>query len=126
MGFDADLSVCVAPCLRLSHGTQASQPPPIVNSNKTHISGLLVLAATAWLTGSAHAQDTQNNFGVEVINVATLSYNAGDDVATVETAPAIFTIRPPQTPATIEFFRHAPTATDPLVRAVNGLSLIHI
>ena len=91
-----------------------------MNRSNTHISGLLVLTATAWLAGSAHAQDTQNNFGAEVVNVATISFTVGQDVATVETAPAIFTIRPPQTPATIEFFRHTPTASDPLFRAVNG------
>ena len=63
-----------------------------MNRSNTHISGLLVLAATAWLAGSAHAQDTQNNFGAEVVNVATISFTVGQDVATVETAPAIFTI----------------------------------
>ncbi len=97
-------------------------PPQLVTRTTTHIPGLLVLAATAWLStaASADAQTAPNNYGTEVVNVATLTYTVGDNTATVETAPAVFTIRPPQTPAQIEFFRHAPTASDIIIRPING------
>lgn len=95
--------------------------------HNSHISGLLVLAATAWLGTAipANAQSTadvaaQNNFGAEVTNIATLTYTVGDATSTVETAPAVFIIRPPEAPAEIEFFRYAPTASNPITRAVNG------
>jgi len=95
-------------------------PPQFVTRPYTHIPGLLVFAATAWLSTSAAAQEAPNNFGAEVVNIATLSYTVGNSTATVETDPAIFIIRPPQTPAIIEFFRHSPNATDAITRAVNG------
>ena len=91
---------------------------------RTHISGLLVLTATAWIgsTPLAFAQDdlTARNFGTEVVNVATLTQTVNGERQTVETNAAVFVIRPPQTPATIEFFRHAPTSADPIFRAING------
>ena len=89
-----------------------------------HISGLLVLAATAWIGTAplAHAQDdlTARNYGAEVVNIATMTRTVDGEERTVATNAAVFVIRPPQTPATIEFFRHSPTATDPIIRAVNG------
>jgi len=89
-----------------------------------HISGLIVLAATAWVgTASlAHAQNglTVGNFGSEVVNVATMTYSVGPVRRTVDTGEAVFVIRPAATPAVIEFFRHAPTASNPILRNING------
>ena len=92
--------------------------------NSTHISGLFVLAATAWVgtVPLAHAQEnlTVRNFGSEVVNVATMTYTVGSDRRTIGTGAAVFVIRPPDTPAVIEFFRYAPTAQDPILRNING------
>ena len=83
-----------------------------------HNAGALVFAATAWLASGdvAYAQ----NFGMDVVNVASVSYNVGSETETVATNRAIFTIRPPATPAVIEFFRHSPTAPAPIFRSING------
>ncbi len=90
----------------------------------THISGLLALAATAWIGSApvAAAQDdlTARNFGTEVVNVATLTHTIDGETRTVATNAAVFVIQPPQTPASIEFFRHAPTADNSIIRAING------
>jgi len=92
--------------------------------NSTHISGLIVLATTAWVgtVPLAHAQDnlTARNFGSEVVNVATMTYTVGSERRTIGTDAAVFVIRPPDTPAVIEFFRYAPTAQDPILRNING------
>ncbi len=92
--------------------------------NSTHISGLFVLAATAWVgtIPLAYGQDnlTVRNFGTEVVNVATMTYTVGSERRTIGTDAAIFVIRPPDTPAVIEFFRYAPTAQDPTLRNING------
>ena len=89
-----------------------------------HIPGLLVLAASAWVgTASlAHGQDdlTVRNFGTEVVNVATLSYTTDVGRLTIGTDEAVFVIRPPETPAVIEFFRFAPTAEDAILRNIVG------
>lgn len=91
--------------------------------NSRHNTALLVLAATAWI-GSANVAGAQtapaNNFGTTVSNVATLTYTVGGDTTTVATGEAVFIIRPGATPATIEFFRFAPTASDPIIRSING------
>ena len=95
-----------------------------MTQNNTHISGLIVLAATAWMgsTPVAMAQEdlTVRNFGTEVVNVATLTQTIDGEIRTIATNAAVFVIQPPQTPATIEFFRHAPTAADSITRAING------
>ena len=89
-----------------------------------HIPGLIVLAASAWVGTAplAHAQDdlTVRNFGTEVVNVATMTYTVGSERRTIGTGAAVFVIRPADTPAVIEFFRHAPTANDPIFRNING------
>ncbi len=89
-----------------------------------HIPGLIVLATTAWVGTAplAHAQDdlTVRNFGTEVVNVATMTYTVGSERRTIGTGAAVFVIRPADTPAVIEFFRHAPTANDPIFRNING------
>ncbi len=90
----------------------------------SHITGLLVLAATAWVGSStlAFAQDDLDarNFGAEVVNIASMTYTVGAETRSISTNEAVFVIRPAETPAVIEFFRHAPTATDPILRSVNG------
>jgi len=95
-----------------------------VTRTSKHISGLFVLAATAWIgiAPLASAQDdlTVRNFGTEVVNIATLTQTVNGNQQTVPTNAAVFVIRPPQTPAIIEFFRHAPTSADPIFRAING------
>jgi uncharacterized repeat protein (TIGR01451 family) len=99
------------------------QLPRMMKPTPRHNTALLVLAATAWI-GTANIATAQtapaNNFGTEVTNIATLTYTVGGDTTTVATDEAIFVIRPAATPATIEFFRFAPTAADPMIRAVNG------
>jgi len=95
-----------------------------VTYSNSHISGLLVFAATAWIGAVplAHAQDdvSLRNFGEEVVNVATMTYPLGNGTRTVVTEEAVFVIRPTNTPATIEFFRHSPTAPSPIFRSING------
>ena len=89
-----------------------------------HIPGLLVLVATAWVGTAplALAQDdlTVRNFGTEVVNVASMTYTIGSNRRTIGTGAATFVIRPPATPAVIEFFRYAPTAENPIYRNING------
>ena len=99
-------------------------PPQSVTRSTQHIPGLIVLAATAWIGTAplAYAQDDLivRNFGTEVVNVATMTYTVGSERRTIGTGAAVFVIRPADTPAVIEFFRHAPTANDPIFRAING------
>jgi uncharacterized repeat protein (TIGR01451 family) len=92
--------------------------------SSTHIPGLIVLAATAWVSTAplAFGQDdlAARNFGTEVVNIATMTYTTGGRTATFNTDAAVFVITPPQTPAVIEFFRHSPTAPSPIFRSING------
>jgi len=95
-----------------------------VTRTHSHMSGVLILAATAWIGSSplALAQDdfTVRNFGMEVVNVATLTQTVDGERQTVETNAAVFVIRPPQTPASIEFFRHSTASDAPIFRPING------
>ena len=86
------------------------------------IGGATLAAASAWLAGgtAAMAQDTANNYGATVSNVATITYHDGPTIRSVDTNPAVFVIRPANTPAVIEFFRYAPTAPNPILRDING------
>ena len=90
----------------------------------SHIPGLIVFAATAWVGSASNAssQDelTVRNFGTEVVNVANMTYTTGEDRRTIGTGAAVFVIRPADSPATIDFFRFAPTAEDPIFRQING------
>jgi len=99
-------------------------PPQSVTRSSKHISGLIVLATTAWVGTAplAYGQEelTVRNYGTEVVNVATLSYSTEDSRRTVATDAAVFIIRPPSTPTVIEFFRYAPTADNPIFRNING------
>jgi len=76
------------------------------------------MAATAWVAGGDMAFATE--FGVDVSNVATVSYSVVGETTTVATNEAVFTIRPPASPAIIEFFRFSPNADDKIFRAING------
>ncbi len=89
----------------------------MVNIIKHNI-GTVAFVATAWVssTGIASAE----LFGAEVINVATISYSQSDVTSSFTTNEAMFTIRPPEVPATIEFFRNSPTALSPIMRNING------
>ena len=49
-----------------------------------------------------------------------MSFTVGSERLTIGTGAAVFVIRPAETPAVIEFFRHAPTANDPILRNING------
>jgi len=89
-----------------------------MNQSHKHTIGTAIFAATAWLA-SADAS-VANNFGTDVTNIATVSYTVGDTTETVVTPRAVFTIRPPATPAVIEFFRVSETAPDPIFRNING------
>ena len=96
----------------------------MVTQKLKHNAGALALVATAWVsaTGVASAQLA----GTEVINVASFSYTHGSSEGTSVTSgrlltnEAVFTIRPPATPALIEFFRNSPTAPSPIMRNING------
>ena len=96
----------------------------MVTQTIKHNAGALALVATAWVsaTGVASAQLA----GTEVINVASFSYTHGSSEGTSVTSgrlltnEAVFTIRPPATPALIEFFRNSPTAPSPIMRNING------
>ena len=52
--------------------------------------------------------------------MASVSYNVGSETESIATNRAVFTIRPPATPAVIEFFRHSTAAPSPLIRSING------
>ena len=92
--------------------------------SNSHIPGLLALVSTAWIGTAplAFAQDNLSvrNYGAEVVNVATLTQTVNGRTTTVATNAAVFVIQPPRTPATIEFFRYAPTAENPIIRAIHG------
>ncbi len=83
-----------------------------------HNAGIIALAASAWIAGGdvTHAQV----YGTDVVNVASVSYSVGSETENVATNRAVFTIRPPATPAVIEFFRNSPTAPEPIFRSING------
>ena len=83
----------------------------------THI-GTIALVATAWVSSAGIA--SAQVFGTEVINVAGISYSHGGVTDILETNEAVFTIRPPEVPAVIEFFRNSPTAPSPIMRNING------
>ncbi len=80
--------------------------------------GAIALIATAWVSSSSVA--SAELYGTEVINVASISYSQGNLSDTFVTNEATFTIRPPATPAVIEFFRNSPTAPSPIMRNING------
>ena len=80
--------------------------------------GTIALVATAWVSSASIA--SAQLFGTEVINVAGISYSHGGVTDTVVTNEAVFTIRPPEVPALIEFFRNSPTAASPIMRNING------
>ncbi|NNE58420.1 MAG: DUF11 domain-containing protein [Hellea sp.] len=74
--------------------------------------GLLALSS-----GVAHA----DNFGVEVLNIAEVSYRVGEVETTVQTNEVVFTIVSPVDPnPTIEFFRYSPNAPNPNLVTLNG------
>ena len=58
--------------------------------------------------------------GGEIRNVATITFNQGSGRLVIPTNEVVLIIEAPRTESTIEFFRFAPTATDPLVTNVNG------
>jgi uncharacterized repeat protein (TIGR01451 family) len=83
-----------------------------------HNVGAIALAATAWIASSELAQ--AQVYGTDVVNVASVSYSVGSETESIATNRAVFTIRPPSTPAVIEFFRNSPTAPSPIFRSING------
>lgn len=83
-----------------------------------HNVGALALAASAWIAGGEVA--SAQVFGTDVVNVASVSYNVGSETESIATNSAVFTIRPPASPAVIEFFRNSPTAPSPILRSING------
>jgi len=83
-----------------------------------HNIGAVALAASAWVAGAEGAN--AQVFGSDVVNVASVSYTLGGTTEDVVTNEAVFTIRPPASPAVIEFFRHSATAPSPILRAING------
>jgi len=89
-----------------------------MTSSCKHNIGTAIFAATAWLASAE--MSVANNFGTDVTNIATVSYRVGEAIETVVTPRAVFTIRPPASPAVIEFFRVSPTASDPIFRNING------
>ena len=83
MAYQSPTSVSIAPAMKNAH---------------PHISGLIVFAATAWVGSApiAAAQDelTVRNFGTEVVNVATMSYTAGEARRTVGTGACLLYTSP--------------------------------
>jgi len=88
-----------------------------VTQSIKHNVGTVALVATAWVS-TANAASAQLE-GTEVINVASITYSHGNVSDRFITNEAIFTIRPPRPPATIEFFRDSATAPSPILRNVN-------
>lgn len=89
-----------------------------MNPTFKHNFGAIALAATAWIAGSEGAQ--AQDFGAEVVNIASVSYDTNGVSERVVTNRAVFTVRPAPTPAVIEFFRNSPTAPSPILRNING------
>lgn len=83
-----------------------------------YCAGYLAIAASVWTASPVTASAA--DFGLEVVNVAQVSYSSGLATTTVETNAAVFTIEPPRVPAVIEFFRHSPNASNPIFRDING------
>ncbi len=89
-----------------------------------HNLGLVALTASAWVGGAdmalAQTPISNGNFGAEVVNIATIDFTSGSIVSSIDTNAAVFTIKPPQTPAQIEFFRYSPNAPNPIYRNFHG------
>ena len=77
----------------------------------------LIALGTGFGSTVAHA----SNFGVEVQNIADVTYNNGDVETSLRTNEVTFTILPPvdENP-TIEFFRYSSNAPSPLMVTFNG------
>jgi len=79
--------------------------------------GLLLSTAILAVAGhNAHA----NNFGTEVSNDATISYNSGGNFIIIPTNEAVFTIRPPRSTPKIEFFRFSPNSPSAELVTITG------
>ena len=88
-----------------------------------HIAWTSLVLTSAWVgAGEAAAQDSGSTlYGTDVSNVATLTYTLGSaPPVQVETNTAVFVVEPPNTPATIDFFRYAPTAGFAVPTPING------
>ena len=81
-------------------------------------------AASAWIGATqavAQTSQTPTPYGTEVENTAVFTYSVGGGPeATVTTNVAVFVVEPPNTPAVIDFFRYAPTATTAVPIPING------
>lgn len=91
----------------------------MVTQTIKHNIGTIALVATAWVS-TANVANASELFGTEVSNVALITYSHGNVSDTFVTNDAVFTIRPPATPAVIEFFRNSATAANPIMRNING------
>ncbi|MEL6567856.1 MAG: hypothetical protein AAFQ22_05515 [Pseudomonadota bacterium] len=69
---------------------------------------------------TAHSARAVTPLGQDVTNIAVLEYEQEGTPVALTTNPATFTVVARPTPSTIEFFRHAPTATDGLMISLNG------
>jgi uncharacterized repeat protein (TIGR01451 family) len=82
----------------------------------------VALATATLLVSTAESALAQSapNFGDTVTNTARVSYQIGEVVVDLPPAEAVFTIRAPDTPPTIQFFRYSPNAPQPVLRRING------
>ena len=106
----------------MARRTDISTPDGPTRPTRPGLVPAVGIAATAWLAGGADAaaQDAGNRFGAVVTNIAEVTYQNGDEVVSEVSNEAVFTIRPPNTPATIEFFRNAPTASAAVPTIIRG------
>jgi uncharacterized repeat protein (TIGR01451 family) len=77
---------------------------------------LLSTAILAVAGNNAYA----NNFGTEVTNDATISYDSGGNFIIIPTNEAVFTIRPPRSTPKIQFFRYSPNSPSARMVTITG------
>ena len=78
----------------------------------------LMVGLCLTIAPNASAQTAQ--VGEVVRNIATVTFEINNSELSFNTNPADFTIEEPPAAPTIEFFRHAPTAPNPISRQING------
>ena len=78
----------------------------------------LISAASALVSALAGAEAA--TLGAAVNNTASVTYDNGVTITTVNTPTASFTVEAKRTPSSIEFFRYAPLAPDAVLVRLNG------
>ena len=89
-----------------------------MNPRIQHMLKFLTLGVAANALCSEFVSAT--TIGLEVVNVANVTYSVGDTRIRLPTNEAVFTIQPPRVNPTIEFYRYSPNAPNPNIVQING------